>query len=621
MSKKIAYLGKDLGYWDDLQKVYAKTYPTEEKSFHQFSYHANNINDCIFELFELAPSIIYIDIKDGEVDGHNLGLILKRIHFFRHTPVVAIVSNVEDVKKLISINFDFVFVKGIEIHDVVYHPYKLRFPAEAISAEFALAKLQAEIKLKEIARVGYYGLSSMHIECNNKLEEGSIVEVEHALENKQMDTNYFVARKHGEDNIYYGSNGWSELEYLFVDPVKREDGSLSLNVEDLNENELSRKLKIGKTLKKWVNDNSSYGSKKLTKLFMIDPQMNYFKSNDKLIDTYDFVFRINESFDEDYINIARLNPDIIVYSYPELLSEDGEFEDAKEGQDVDQMANITKNIEDFHQRQDEILKNAVSNIKKLGDNSPYFIVINCDRYSSKEFQEKFNYQFALVNPTMIGMNVLSQMVHQLEEKRLTKEEQELNTKIAALRKKDPIKYAKLNKSYFNPPKYFVSKKSPLSHALIIRDAKLVEISESTCFFTLNEELVVGNYYLTHPFNFAVKIVPQEGNIYKKEGNTYKYQGLIHAIGEKEKMRLRQFVNDIYTQHKKEIREKEALVMKEANERFLEEQRIATLSEEEAAAEEEAQEQAAKEEKLKNTAPENMDLLNDLDAAITKKSGQ
>ncbi|MFG1482593.1 hypothetical protein ABMA74_06755, partial [Halobacteriovorax sp. HFRX-1_3] len=58
-----------------------------------------------------------------------------------------------------------------------------------------------------------------------------------------------------------------------------------------------------------------------------------------------------------------------------------------------------------------------------------------------------------------------------------------------------------------------------------------------------------------------------------------------------------------------------------NERFLEEQRVAALSEEEAAAEAEAQAQALKEEKLKNTAPENMDLLNDLDAAITKKSGQ
>ena len=621
MSKKIAYLGKDLGYWDDLQKVYIKTYPTEEKSFHQISYHANNINECIFDLFELAPSIIYIDIKEDEAHGHNLGMILKRIHFFRNTPIVAIVNNLDDVKKLISIHFDFVFVKGIEIHDVVYHPYKQRFPADAVSAEFALAKLEAAIKLKEIARVGFYGLSTMHIECNNKLEEGRLVEVEHALDKKQMDTNYFVARKHGLDNIYYGANGWSELEYLFVDPAKREDGSFSLNVEDLNENELNRKLKIGKTLKSWVNDNSSYGSQKLTKLFMVDPQMHYFKINEKLIDSYDFVFRINESFEEDYTYISRLNPDIVVYCYPEFISEEGELDEAKDNQDVDQMANIAKNIEEFHQKQDEILKNAVSNIKKLGDNSPYFIVINCDRYTSKEFQERFNYQFALVNPTMIGMNVLSQMVHQLEEKRLTKEEQELNTKIAALRKKDPIKYAKLNKSYFNPPKYFVSKKSPLSHALIIRGAKLVEISESTCFFSLDEELVLGNYYLTHPFNFAVKIIPQEGNIYKKEGNTYKYQGLIHAIGEKEKMRLRQFVNDIYTQHKKEIREKEAQVMKEANERFLEEQRVAALSEEEAAAEAEAQAQALEEEKLKNTAPENMDLLNDLDAAITKKSGQ
>ncbi|POB14299.1 MULTISPECIES: hypothetical protein [Pseudomonadati] len=620
MSKKIAYLGQDLGYWDDLKKVYAKTYPDEEKSFHHFSYNEKNINLCIYDLFELAPSIIYIDIKKEEVFGHNLGMILKRIHFFRSIPVVAIVSNLDEVKKLISIHFDFVFVKGIEVHDVVHHPYKLRYPSEAVSSEFALAKLTAPIKLKEIARVGFYGLSTMHIESNNIAQEGKLVEVEHSLEKNLMATNYFIARKHGFDNIYYGANGWSELEYLFVDPAKREDGSFSFNVEDLSEDELNKKLKIGKTFKSWVNDNSSYGSQKRTKLFMVDPQLHYFKQSEKLIDTYDFVFRINEKFDQDYTYVGRLNPDIIVYCYPDFIS-DVEMEDAKDNQDVEQMANVAQNLEEFHKRQDEILKDAISNIKKLSDNNPYFIVINCDRYDSKAFQERFNYQFALVNPTMIGMNVLSQMVHQLEERRLVKEEQELNTKIAALRKKDPIKYAKLNKSYFDPPKYFISKKSPLSHALIIRDAKLIEISESICFFSLDQELVLGNYYLTHPFNFAVKIIPQDGNVFIKDGNTYKYKGLIHAIGEKEKMRLRQFVNDIYTQHKKEIREKEALEMQEANARFLEEQRKAGLTEEEAAAEAEAQEQALKEEKLKNTAPENMDLLNDLDAAITKKSGQ
>ncbi|WP_412470578.1 hypothetical protein [Halobacteriovorax sp. RT-2-4] len=620
MSKKIAYLGQDLGYWDDLKKVYAKTYPDEEKSFHHFSYNEKNINLCIYDLFELAPSIIYIDIKKEEVFGHNLGMILKRIHFFRSIPVVAIVSNLDEVKKLISIHFDFVFVKGIEVHDVVHHPYKLRYPSEAVSSEFALAKLTAPIKLKEIARVGFYGLSTMHIESNNIAQEGKLVEVEHSLEKNLMATNYFIARKHGFDNIYYGANGWSELEYLFVDPAKREDGSFSFNVEDLSEDELNKKLKIGKTFKSWVNDNSSYGSQKRTKLFMVDPQLHYFKQSEKLIDTYDFVFRINEKFDQDYTYVGRLNPDIIVYCYPDFIS-DVEMEDAKDNQDVEQMANVAQNLEEFHKRQDEILKDAISNIKKISDNNPYFIVINCDRYDSKAFQERFNYQFALVNPTMIGMNVLSQMVHQLEERRLVKEEQELNTKIAALRKKDPIKYAKLNKSYFDPPKYFISKKSPLSHALIIRDAKLIEISESICFFSLDQELVLGNYYLTHPFNFAVKIIPQDGNVFIKDGNTYKYKGLIHAIGEKEKMRLRQFVNDIYTQHKKEIREKEALEMQEANARFLEEQRKAGLTEEEAAAEAEAQEQALKEEKLKNTAPENMDLLNDLDAAITKKSGQ
>ncbi|WP_412471386.1 hypothetical protein [Halobacteriovorax sp. RT-1-4] len=620
MSKKIAYLGQDLGYWDDLKKVYAKTYPDEEKSFHHFSYNEKNINLCIYDLFELAPSIIYIDIKKEEVFGHNLGMILKRIHFFRSIPVVAIVSNLDEVKKLISIHFDFVFVKGIEVHDVVHHPYKLRYPSEAVSSEFALAKLTAPIKLKEIARVGFYGLSTMHIESNNIAQEGKLVEVEHSLEKNLMATNYFIARKHGFDNIYYGANGWSELEYLFVDPAKREDGSFSFNVEDLSEDELNKKLKIGKTFKSWVNDNSSYGSQKRTKLFMVDPQLHYFKQSEKLIDTYDFVFRINEKFDQDYTYVGRLNPDIIVYCYPDFIS-DVEMEDAKDNQDVEQMANVAQNLEEFHKRQDEILKDAISNIKKLSDNNPYFIVINCDRYDSKAFQERFNYQFALVNPTMIGMNVLSQMVHQLEERRLVKEEQELNTKIAALRKKDPIKYAKLNKSYFDPPKYFISKKSPLSHALIIRDAKLIEISESICFFSLDQELVLGNYYLTHPFNFAVKIIPQDGNVFIKDGNTYKYKGLIHAIGEKEKMRLRQFVNDIYTQHKKEIREKEALEMQEANARFLEEQRKAGLTEEETAAEAEAQEQALKEEKLKNTAPENMDLLNDLDAAITKKSGQ
>ncbi len=602
-SKSIIYLGHDLGYWDDLKKRFAKTYPDAGLSLLDFKLSEKSNNKIIHDLYMLKPQIIYVDVDEKDPKGSELGMLLKRINFFSRIPVVALVSDLKQVKKLISVHFDFVFVKGVETHDVVHHPYKLIRPEDAVSGEFALAKLSDDIKLKEIARVGYYGLSAMHVEANNLLAENTVVEIEHALDKNQMATNYFVTQKIGDNNVYYGARHWIDFEYLFVDPAKKEDGSFSLNVEDLNEDTLNKKVMIGRTFKKWVNENSSYGSRKRTKLLMIDPDMHYFQESDKMIDSYDFVFRVNEKFNNEYKYIERIRPDIIVYCFPdpnvhaqedqvelEESSKETKTQDLKNELDVDTLKQEAKKIESIEEAQDAILKDAIVHLKNLGPEAPYLIILNCKSYTSISFQQKFNYPHALVNPSRIGMNVLAQMIHQLEEKRLEKETLDINSKIAALRKKDPMKYAKVNRTYFDPPKYFVSKKSDLSHALILRDAKLKEISESICFFTIDEEISFGNYYLTHPFNFAVKVVPHEGKDNVKEGDSYKYLGLIHAIGEKEKMRLRQFVNDIYTQHKKEQREQEEQALKEANEKFLLDKKKA-----QAEAQTEAQEDASQEE--------------------------
>lgn len=571
-TKDIVYIGQDLGYWSDLEKRYSHTYQDAIFKFHHLKLTPTTVNETIYNLFNIKPSIIYIDVNEQDDHARNLGMILKRINFFDYIPVVALVNNVSQVEKLISIHYDFVFIKGVETHDVVYHPYKLKYHDEAKSGEFALAKLSAEIKLKEIARVGYYGLTSMHIETLNTLEKGRVVEVEHNIPKENMRTNYFVSEKMGEDSIYYGARHWVELDYLYVDPAKREDGSFSLNVEDLSEEDLNNKVMVTRNLKKWITENSSYGSRKRTKLLMIDPEMNYFKTNGKMIDGYDFVFRINESFNEDFKYLSRIGPDIVVYCYPE---KNPELEDVDKT-DVEKLTAIAENMESKEEDHDAILKSAISNLKKLGPQPPYLIVLNCSKYTSQTFQQQFNYQYALVNPNMIGMNILAQMIHQLEEKRLEKEELEINNKIATLRKSDPIKYAKVNKTYFDPPKYYVSKKLPISNALILRDAVLTEISESVCFFTLEEPINFGNYYLTHPFSFAVKVIPQDGKEYVKEGEVYKYHGLIHAIGEKEKMRLRQYVNDIYTQHKKELREQAAQEIQEVNKKFIEDKQKAEL---------------------------------------------
>ncbi|WP_419172178.1 hypothetical protein [Halobacteriovorax sp.] len=638
MSKKIAYFGHDLGYWDDLKKRFINTYHKEQFDFIDLKVDETTVNHSIYELFKFAPNVVYIDIKENDKASIDLARLLKKINFFSMVPVVALVTNVKEVMNLISDHLDFVFVKGVETHDIVYHPFMFKYPEIAESEEFAMGALEkpAPIKLKEIARVGYYGLSSMHVETANKIESGKLIEVEHHLPSDHMATKYFNVLKSGSEDIYYGSRYWLDLEYLYVDPAKKEDGSFSLNVEDLREDELNKKLKLGKSLKKWVNENASYGSRKRTKLLMVDPDMSYFEDNKKHPDTYDFVFRINEKFDSEFKNITRIMPDIIVYSFPTFNEDtfvDTEDEDDKKKNsnplsldepgktvDVEGLSESAKKLEAFQRRQDAIFSELITRLKSFGADAPYLIILNCTKYTSKSFQDKYSYQYALVNPNKIGMNVLAQMIHQLEEKRLQKEEQDINAKIAALRKKDPMKYAKVNKTYFDPPKYFVSKKDEMSHALIIRDASLVEISESTCFFTTKEEVGYGNYYLTHPFNLAVKIVPQEGKLSVKEGDTYKYHGLIHAIGEKEKMRLRQFVNDVYTQHKKDEREKEAQEQQEANKRFIEEKEKARLEAEAVASadSESDEEKSSAQETQEKELTEDEKLMQSLEDTASKK---
>ena len=108
---------------------------------------------------------------------------------------------------------------------------------------------------------------------------------------------------------------------------------------------------------------------------------------------------------------------------------------------------------------------------------------------------------------------------------------------------------------------------------------IMAISESTIQFTCPYDLEIGNYFITTPFVFAVRLFADSGAQKSKQGKANVYSGLIHGIGEQEKMRLRQYINEIYTRHKREERDQARQELEAANKSFLESQEAAESAEE------------------------------------------
>ena len=575
LSKTILYIGTDVNYWNSVQRTFETTY--EHVSFEFVSkppFSENDINQVLLDIIELDPDFIYLDLCKNEKPLISLGQFISRIMAFRHTPTIGLVDKLEKTKEMLGYGIDFVYVKGAEIHDVVYHPYFYRFPKEALKKDFALARFKKEATITEHLRVGYYAEDYMHFECTSQFSVGDVIKIDSNIPKEHVLSQLYTVRNVSKRDLYYNTRYSYDVEYKVLPDFKIDQSELeqAMLVEDTKEQEKAvarakasmsqkqaeyddRLKKMKKSLKDWVVYNTDDSKAKKTKVLIVEEQLKFLEHDNRKLDSFDFMIRVQTGFDERFSQLEKDLPHILVYSIPDLETGDHEF-------DEDEL----KELQTHHEQQtSDFFRDLIEKIGTIENYAPFIIIFNSTQFTSKAFQDTFKYNLILTNSGKLSFDIIAQMAELYEKKQQEKIDKSINDKILELRKKDPKKYGKLNKSDFVEPRYYVSKTSDLSRCEYNHKVELRAISESEIYFSTEKILTLDNYTLKEPFNMTIRLVPQDDRPFMKEGKSLIYKALIHAIGEQEKKELRQFVNEIFTSHKKDAEEKDLENFKKLNE--------------------------------------------------------
>ena len=308
-------------------------------------------------------------------------------------------------------------------------------------------------------------------------------------------------------------------------------------------------------MNQWVLSMQDSKDAKTTKILIIDEELGFLKTEKRKLDSFNFTIRLQTQLEENFYQIEKLKPQIIVFSIPEFDFTD--MEDLSEEEKISEIKKVEIKLTGFFSK-------LVDKTKSIEDYTPFIIIFNCLTLSSKSFQDSFRYELIIANKDKVNLDLVMQMAELFEKKQKSTLHANIDQKILELRKQDPAKYGRLTREDFIDSRYYVGKSHKLSRGSFHHEVELKAISESEVYFSIGKDLELEKYYLETPFKMVVTLVPQEGKKAISDKGAYLYKGLIHSIGENEKKKLRQFVNEIYTKHKKEERKKEEEAFKKLN---------------------------------------------------------
>ncbi len=575
-SRRIMYIGSDSGYWTNVVHRFKSTYPHQSFDFKEIKeIHEDEINLKINEIMEYNPHFIYIDLSVKFDTVSKLGLYLKRLHHFQYIPISGLVDNESKVEMTLYSGFDFIFIKGAETHDVVYHPFFYIFPREAIKQDFAFARFKQPTILTEKFRIGYFTPEHMHVEANAIWEIGDIVKLNTNISRDYNKSDFYEVKSRSTQGLYYNFKYSYDLAYKFLDDLKFDDSEFEAAAEIADQElrqktiariEDDRKQKVAeheqsketlkKSMKDWVYSLKDSKQAKQTKVLIVDETLDFLTKETRKLDSFPYTIRLQTELSEDFRQVEQYLPQLIALSIPELEIDESEIELSEQERE-----SAVKSVEI---KLSTFFKNLIDKSKSIKGYSPFIIIFNCQTLSSKSFQDSFKYDLIMANKDKMNFDLVLQMADLFEKKQEATVNAKIDQKIIELRKENSAKFGRLTRDDFIESRYHVSKKSELSKGSFIREVELKGINESEAYFLCDQELALVNYYIENPFKMVVSLVPQDGKSAQKQNKMLLYKGLIHSIGENEKKKLRQFVNEIYTAHKIEQRKADEEAFKAMN---------------------------------------------------------
>ena len=530
---KVLYIGQDEGYWETISSRLKSQFPHYAFSFKDLNATTEEtIQTLIIQVINEKPSLIYLDFSKNAEDFLHLARLLKRVAPTASIPIIGLLEHntAEAISKFsIAAGITCNHIKSGEYHDVVYDGVNVAVPTSNEELTFAMAQLNDNFSAHELVKIGYVTEKSIHIEIDRKLKVGEKLSLNnHFTTNKVIRSKLFEVKAEGDSNTYYDKNYWYDLDFEFIDPVKKDpDASADLIKERENER-ATEVVSAKKKMKTWIADNLERSYPKIVKMLIVDNNLNIYNAEPRS-DRFNYVIRCQPYLTDVSKELKVIMPQIIAFQFDAKPKKTNDKAEVAKTETEDKAEKTAKSAEDkkavvldAHPKNDEsMLAQIISFIKATDKYKPFILLFNAKTTDSTALQKQYDYTQIIAQTEEVQMPLIIKMADTLEKK--------------------------LGKLMTQTPQSRVvfKKNNPQSFAEITHEIKIFNICESEVYFTSDSHLPQGTCLrLTTPAPMCITIVHHtdaSAQITGKEG----YRGLINTVGEDEKKKLRQFVNTVF----------------------------------------------------------------------------
>ena len=562
---RIVYIGSDGGHRNIISSWLESHYPEEKFEFLSYTLSKEGLHYDLFnQLLYLSPDIIYFDFTENSSSAPFFAQTLKRDNSFSSTILVGLLEKKEEIHSYREVGADFIFLKGGEIHDVLYGPMGLSFPNIVKRPSFARAKLNKRVDLINDLQILYITSDYLHAESNLSFENEQKIKIGMRIPQENISGHTYKVKSTSTSNLFYNFEYAHDLEFIFAQrpDLEKEKYTRALKEESderkkikfLKNTKISLKSKIQKYKKEnqiskeqhkqWLSTLPSI--KKKTKVLVVDKKMEVLKNNNlNSINELSFHLYLQTFLKEDFNELDSILPSIIAIDFVNGLGPQ------KENEASEDTLNARRKVEL------QWLESLIQKIKKMENYTPIIFLFRSHLPNNKALQETYAYPMMMTHDHSIKIDILINLVHTYEKKKQEKRADIIERKIQELKEQSPLKYKDLNQENFVEQKYRIEKDSPLSFCHTKNSIVINSLTESEITFLSEVELPKKTFRMDFPFPMSIRPIPTEdGRPYIAKDKSKLYRALIHSISENDKKHLRRYVNDIFFETLNQKREQE-----------------------------------------------------------------
>ncbi|MBL6989100.1 MAG: hypothetical protein ISR65_04955 [Bacteriovoracaceae bacterium] len=538
----VLYIGNDLRYWEGIQNYFTQHYGFLQYNFNQFYDEKMNVYSLFFETKKKRPQIIFMDLSSNGPKHISLIRMLRSDETTQKFAVISLMA-IDDrgtyLEKVMHTGLLFNHFKQVELDALVYDSLYLVYPEHVREPGYAKASLELLVKAYHRAKINKFNLKFIELESNLHIKKGDSFNVTSKIPAKFLSYRGMMIK----EELDYTTDPQmvfqhiADFKYAPI-PIKEEgdtDESLKLKMIAYKDS-----IKAEQTsLNAWVKKEMLYATKsRETRVLTIDKELSFYRVDEANDGNYTCIPQMQVSDPERMIKKYR--PHIVIYRLetpPEPTDEEKEEEQRlmRAGKTP-----IKKVYNDA-----DTLKKMLAIIQFYELKSEVFVV-DCDPQLTQVIKNATGYDKLFPIKQKMSFDLIGTIAEKRFAKLKVKRQAKIDQTVAVLKKKDPVKYLKVNKKMFEQTQFFTTSEDTTHYAEIEKEIFITALTESEVAIASDVKLEMNSIIrLDVPTPLYLTIVPEvlTGRALKPVAyHTHTYRALIHSIDEGQRELLRRCVN-------------------------------------------------------------------------------